>query len=109
MTVPPACAGMGNEVCQKSPVAGAMLITFGSDAPVVPHASETAFSARAVSTTLACTVTPSVSTGGAGIVEKLEITGPPGPPEPIRVPVTATLSIEALGRAPEEPAGPVPL
>src|SRR5437879_2057967 len=100
---------MGSEFCQKFPLAGAMLMTFGSDELAVPHASQTASSARAVSTTLTCTVTPTVSSGTAGITEKFDSTGPAGPPEPMSVPVTATLSIEALGRAPEEPAGPVPL
>src|SRR5438046_3528156 len=109
MIVPPACAGIVCAVCQKSPLAGAMPMTFGSDALLVPQANETALIERAVSTTLAWTVTPSVSTGGDGIVEMFEITGPPGLPAPIGVPVTATLSIEALGRAPEEPGGPVPL
>src|SRR5690349_4160428 len=100
---------MGSEVCQKSPVAGAMLMMFGSGEGAVPHASETVLMARSASTTLAWIVTPVVSTGGDGIVEKLEITGPPGPPPLIEVAVTATLSIDALGRAPVEPAGPVPL
>src|SRR5690349_15872467 len=100
---------MGTDVCQKSPVVGAMLMTLGRDTPLVPQASDTALSARAVSTTLACTRTPSVSSGTAGSSEKFDSTGPAGPPAPIRVPVTATLSIDALGRAPEEPAGPVPL
>ncbi len=86
-----------------------MLITFGSEPALGPHASETASSARAVSTTLAWTVTPRVSTGTAGMVERFEITGPEGPPEVMGLAVTSTLSIEALGRAPEEPAGPVPL
>src|SRR5689334_18135198 len=109
MTVPPACAGIGTEVCQKSPLAGAMLMTFGSDAMLVPQASDTPFRARNVSTTAAWMVTPSVSSGGDGIVEKFEIVGPPEPPEPIGVAATTTLSIEALGRAPDEPVGPVPL
>src|SRR5438105_2377441 len=100
---------MGKDVCQKSPVAGAMPITLGSEELVVPHARATPLIARAVSTTLAWMVTPSVSSGVAGMVEKLDSTGPSGPPEPIGVPVTARLSIEALGRAPEDPAGPVPL
>src|SRR2546430_9478289 len=100
---------MGCEVCQKSPLAGAMPMMLGSDALLGPHASDTAFRARAVSTTLAWITTPAVSIGGAGIVEKLDITGPEGPPAPITLPVTATLSIDALGLAPEEPAGPVPL
>ena len=76
-----------------------MLMTFGSDELDSPHASETAFRARAVSTTLAWMMTPSVSTGGAGIREKSEMTGPPEPPALIGVPVTATLSIDAFGRA----------
>ena len=100
---------MGWAVCQKSPLAGAMLMTFGSDELLVPHASETASRERAVSTTLAWTVTPSVSTGVPGMVEMFEIIGPAGPPALIGVPVTTRLSMEALGRAPEEPLGPVPL
>src|SRR5689334_10812593 len=109
MIVPALCAGMGTDVSQKSPVAGCMLMTFRSDEMLVPHVSETPFKARNVSTTAAWTVTPSVSTGGDGMTEMFEIVGPPEPPEPIGVAATTTLSIEALGRAPDEPAGPVPL
>src|SRR5262249_29654197 len=99
----------GVAVCQKSPVAGAMLMTLGSDELLNPHASETALIARTVSTTLACTVTPSVSTGAGGLIDRLEMMGPEGPPAPIGVAVTERLSIDALGRAPDEPPGPVPL
>src|SRR5207249_10177189 len=109
MTVPPGCAGMGAEVCQKFPLAGSMLMMLGSDALLMPHASDTALRARALSIAAHWIMTASVSSGVAGMVEKLDSSGPPGPPPPIGVPVTATLSIEALGRAPEDPAGPVPL
>src|ERR1041385_5943943 len=99
---------MGENACHWSPVGGSLLMTFGSETTLAPQARDPPFSGAALSTTLAAPVAAVVSRGAAGSMAMPEITGP-GPPEPISVPVITTLSIDALGRAPEEPAGPVPL
>ena len=55
-----------------------MPITFGSEPDDGPHDSVTAVIGPEVSTTLACTSTPTPGVGTAGSVTRFAITGPAG-------------------------------